>query len=83
MTSCIEKRIAKHIAREGAWWTKIHGVKKYQIVAENLTKDEALSVELKVYKILKKWKLYVRGAYDCKPSGKVSKEFKKQYPVRP
>jgi predicted GIY-YIG superfamily endonuclease len=81
MTSNLERRIEQHRrgGKDGAWWTWIHGVKNYRVVAENLTKKQALSVELKTYKILKKWNLYVRGAYNCRPSGRISKEHKKQY----
>jgi len=81
MTMDLERRIKEHKdgGKTGAVWTWKHGVKNYRIIAENLTKEEALSVELKVYNILKAKKLRVRGSYNCRISGKVDKDYKKRY----
>jgi len=85
MTNCVKRRIEQHrkALGNGSFWTKKHGVKSYQIVAKGLTEDEALSVELKTYKILKEWKFHVKGAYDCStPGTRIDEKFKEQFPVR-
>jgi len=80
MTMDLERRIKEHKDGEtGAVWTWKHGVKSYKVIANGLTKEEALSVETKVYEILKKRGLRIRGSYNCRISGKVNKDYKKRY----
>jgi len=83
ITGCLGHRMEQHKGKEGSVWTKKHGVKCWQVIARGLAKDEALSVERKVYLIMKEMGFEVRGAYDCSLSGKISPKFKAMYPVRP